>query len=184
MLLCFNWEKKRSCTAHDQESSSGWSSTTRGGLEEPTRLRKLFTREIARRAAPPILFAAVLILMISIPFIIERAQRSRQHDDPSYHNAGYHPINVLDDFPNPGMAHFNGTWVAYGTDTGTGIATAHVPVATSDDFIVWRRKLGHDALPTLGGWEKEINHWGPDVIQRVSSHLPPQGCICIALLSS
>ncbi|PKY06390.1 Arabinanase/levansucrase/invertase [Aspergillus campestris IBT 28561] len=95
-----------------------------------------------------------------------RNQRSRHYDDPSYHNAGYHPINVLDDFPDPGMVHFNGTWFAYGTDTGTGIANAHVPVATSDDFIVWRRKPGHDALPTLGGWEKAINHWGPDVIQR------------------
>lgn len=180
MLLFFKREKKPTCTAHDLESSSDWSLTPKRSLEEPTQPSKPLTRRrIASQAAAAFLVVVVVILVLSLPFIIMRSQRSRHHEDPSYHNAGYHPINVLDDFPDPGMVHFNGTWFAYGTDTGTGIANAHVPVATSDDFIVWRRKPGHDALPTLGGWERTINHWGPDVIQRVSSHLPPQSCACV-----
>lgn len=182
MLSFLTWEKKLTCTAHELESSSDWSLTSQRSLGEPTQLPKpLRKRGIASRAAVHVLAVAVIIIVLSLPFIIVEVQRSRHYDDASYHNAGYHPINVLDDFPDPGMVHFNGTWFAYGTDTGTGIANAHVPVATSDDFIVWRRKLGHDALPTLGGWEKAINHWGPDVIQRVSDHLPPQSCTYIDL---
>jgi hypothetical protein len=72
-------------------------------------------------------------------------------------------------FPDPGLIEHNGTWFAYGTNPKKKTAdTIHVPVATSTNFVNWTLHEGYDALPTLGGWEKEVNHWAPDVIQRVS----------------
>lgn len=172
MLPFFLGQKKRTCTAHDLKSSSDWDLPPKG---DPTQLPKPLTRRrIPCQIAAAFLAVAVVIVVLSVPVIVMQCQRSGQYDDPSYHNGAYHPINVLDDFPDPGMVRFNGTWFAYGSDTGTGVANAvHVPVATSDDFVVWHRKLGHDALPILGDWEEAINQGAPDVIQRVSSLLPP-----------
>lgn len=67
------------------------------------------------------------------------------------------------DFPDPGFVKGpNGLWYAFGTN-GNG---KRVQVATSPDFKTWTL-LDVEALPTLAGWETEVDHWAPDVIQRV-----------------
>ncbi|KAL1998382.1 hypothetical protein VTN02DRAFT_6296 [Thermoascus thermophilus] len=66
------------------------------------------------------------------------------------------------DFPDPGFVKGpNGLWYAFGTN-GNG---KRVQVATSPDFETWTL-LDVEALPTLAGWETEVDHWAPDVIQR------------------
>lgn len=71
---------------------------------------------------------------------------------------------VIDsDFPDPGFVGTpEGTWYAFGTN-GNG---KRVQVATSPDFKSWTL-TDKEALPTLAGWETEIDHWAPDVVQRV-----------------
>lgn len=67
------------------------------------------------------------------------------------------------DFPDPGFVKgHDGLWYAFGTN-GNG---KRVQVATSPDFKTWTL-LDREALPTLAGWETEVDHWAPDVIQRV-----------------
>ncbi|KAL1964802.1 hypothetical protein VTN77DRAFT_6304 [Rasamsonia byssochlamydoides] len=66
------------------------------------------------------------------------------------------------DFPDPSFVqHTDGTWYAFGTN-GNG---KHIQVATSPDFHTWTL-LDVDALPTLAGWETDVDHWAPDVIRR------------------
>lgn len=92
-----------------------------------------------------------------------------KHNDPSYSIASNKPIEALWDFPDPGLIQHNGTWYAFGTNPRKNDPfTIHVPVATSTNFMNWTLHEGYDAMPTIGGWEREINHWAPDVIQRVS----------------
>lgn len=67
------------------------------------------------------------------------------------------------DFPDPSFVQADdGTWYAFGTN-GNG---KRVQVATSKDFQSWNL-LDKEALPTLAGWETEVDHWAPDVIRRV-----------------
>lgn len=67
------------------------------------------------------------------------------------------------DFPDPSFVqHTDGTWYAFGTN-GNG---KHIQVAHSPDFQTWTL-LDVDALPTLAGWETDVDHWAPDVIRRV-----------------
>lgn len=67
------------------------------------------------------------------------------------------------DFPDPSFVQADdGTWYAFGTN-GNG---KRVQVATSRDFQNWNL-LDKEALPTLAGWETEVDHWAPDVIRRV-----------------
>ena len=75
------------------------------------------------------------------------------------------PWKILDtNFPDPSFVQaVNGSWYAFGTN-GNG---KHVQVARSDDFQTWTL-LDVDALPTLAGWETEVDHWAPDVVMRVS----------------
>ncbi|KAL1846818.1 hypothetical protein Plec18170_008959 [Paecilomyces lecythidis] len=74
------------------------------------------------------------------------------------------PWMALDtDFPDPSfVGDPNGGWYAFGTN-GNGKT---IQVASSPDFQKWTL-LNKEALPTLGGWETNVNHWAPDVIRRV-----------------
>jgi beta-xylosidase len=75
------------------------------------------------------------------------------------------PRLVLDtNFPDPSFVQDGNddSWYAFGTN-GNG---KRVQVAHSTDFETWTL-LDKEALPTLAGWETEIDHWAPDVVQRV-----------------
>jgi beta-xylosidase len=70
---------------------------------------------------------------------------------------------INSDFPDPSFVRStDGTWYAFGSN-GNG---KRVQVARSTDFNTWTL-LNKEALPTLAGWETEIDHWAPDVIRRV-----------------
>lgn len=113
---------------------------------------------------------------ITVPIVLTTHHQSIQSQQPhtsitrlspSYSRKSNAPLFALNDFPDPGLINHNGTWFAYGTNPQKNNATCvHVPVATSTDFLNWTLFDGHDALPTVGGWEMKINHWAPDVIQR------------------
>ncbi|KAE8351379.1 glycosyl hydrolase [Aspergillus coremiiformis] len=73
------------------------------------------------------------------------------------------PVKVLDtDFPDPSFVQAaDGTWYAFGSN-GNG---KRIQIASSPDFKTWTL-LDKEALPTLAGWETNIDHWAPDVIRR------------------
>ncbi|GKZ21292.1 hypothetical protein AbraIFM66951_000820 [Aspergillus brasiliensis] len=73
------------------------------------------------------------------------------------------PWLALDtDFPDPGFVQADdGTWYAFGTNGNN----RTVQVAKSADFKTWTL-LDKEALPTLAGWETQIDHWAPDVVRR------------------
>jgi beta-xylosidase len=67
------------------------------------------------------------------------------------------------DFPDPAFVqHTDGSWYAFGTNSNG----KRIQVAHSTDFESWTM-LQDEALPTLSGWETDVNHWAPDVIRRV-----------------
>lgn len=80
------------------------------------------------------------------------------------------PWLALDtDFPDPGFVQADdGTWYAFGTNGNN----RTVQVAKSTDFKTWTL-LDKEALPTLAGWETQIDHWAPDVVRRVTTPPPP-----------
>ena len=100
----------------------------------------------------------LLVIVITLPIVLKK---------PNYGPTA--PRRVLDNFPDPGLTQFNGTWFAYGTNPKKHdpAVSPHVPVATSTDFLHWTL-LDDDALPKVGDWERTRDHWAPDVIQRVS----------------
>lgn len=119
-----------------------------------------------------ILAAVLLALVIALPIVLTRRPLAYHYSgrplDPTYHVVENNPVFGVFDFPDPGLLHHNGTWYAYGTNPRRNDPSSiHVPVATSTNFINWTLHHGYDAMPTVGGWEREINHWAPDVIQRV-----------------
>lgn len=74
-------------------------------------------------------------------------------------------LAIDSDFPDPGFVQGDdGAWYAFGTN-GNGRT---VQVATSPDFESWTL-LDKEAMPTLAGWETAVDHWAPDVVQRVWS---------------
>lgn len=85
------------------------------------------------------------------------------------HPSNSQPIMVVKNFPDPGLLEYNGTWYAFATNPEKSDPTVHphVPMAVSSDFLHWTL-LSQDALPVVGPWEKEANHWAPDVLRRVS----------------
>lgn len=143
----------------------------------------LFARPWTRRAKVVVgslacLGAVTIALVIALPvvFVGERNDHGEhqwqpirpKREFPSYHNESNQPIRVLWNFPDPGLLRHNDTWYAFGTNpVQHDPSSIHVPVATSTNFVNWALLKGYDALPTIGAWELEINHWAPDVIQRV-----------------
>lgn len=166
------------------EAQEGITEKPNAGLGTGFSRAGLFARPWTRRDKAVVgslgCLAAVIIiaLIIALPivFVGERNDPDEyewqpyrpKHEDPSYHIEGNKPIRVLWNFPDPGLLRYNGTWYAFGTNPlRHDPSTIHVPVATSTNFVNWALHEGYDALPTIGAWELEINHWAPDVIQRV-----------------
>lgn len=140
-----------------------------------TRREKLFYGSLG--------FLTVILaaLVVALPIVFTKPHNDHDGDDwvpyrskhpsPSYSVEKNKPIWALWDFPDPGLIEHNGTWYAFGTNPRkNNPATIHVPVATSSNFVNWTLLKHYDAMPTVGGWERKINHWAPDVIQRVSTN--------------
>ncbi|PYH48956.1 glycoside hydrolase family 43 protein [Aspergillus saccharolyticus JOP 1030-1] len=112
-------------------------------------------------------FFALTLIVVAVTVPVLLVKRNRSHDDPSYHDAANRPVQVLSDFPDPGLLHVNNTWYTYGTNAAKNDSEVpHVPVATATVFNSWTRLEDHDAMPSLSSWETKINHYAPDVIQR------------------
>ncbi|KAF7179405.1 hypothetical protein CNMCM7691_008338 [Aspergillus felis] len=151
--------------------------------ETPPKSRSsLFSRPLTRKKTiilgiTGFLVIAIIVVVITVPIVVLRHKEPSSHQGPSDHqepsdHASYHdesnrPIYAVYNFPDPGMIRVNGTWYSYATNAAINNPdVAHVPVATSQDLKNWTRLDGHDAMPTLAGWETGVNHWAPDVIQR------------------
>ncbi|KAH8692055.1 putative endo-arabinase [Talaromyces proteolyticus] len=81
---------------------------------------------------------------------------------PSSKRSGNFKLALNTDFPDPAfIQHTDGSWYAFGTNSNG----KRIQVAHSNDFESWTL-LDLEALPTLSGWETEVNHWAPDVIRR------------------
>lgn len=159
----------------------------RTDIEDGEREQDFFARTWTRKerlllGALGILVAVLIALIIALPVVFMGDRNDHdgddwqpfkpKHDDPSYKVARNRPILALWNFPDPGLIRHNDTWYAFGTNPRTNDPnTIHVPVATSNDFMNWTLHENYDAMPTIGGWEREINHWAPDAIQRVSERL-------------
>ena len=64
------------------------------------------------------------------------------------------------DFPDPFVLLVDGTYHAYGTNSGG----VNVQTLTSTDLVHWRK--GADALPRLGEWAYAGKTWAPEVLAR------------------
>lgn len=141
----------------------------------------IFSRPWTRRdltilGSLSVLALTLVALIIALPVVFvhrehhgdSRTPYRSKHDDPSYKIKENKPIWALHDFPDPGLLEYNGTWYAFGTNPHKNDPTSiHIPVATSTNFVNWTLHDGWDAMPTIGNWERKVNHWAPDVIQRV-----------------
>lgn len=129
-------------------------------------LRPLTRKKIIVLGITGFLVIAIIVVVITVPVLLLRHREPP--DDPSYHDESNRPIYAVYNFPDPGMIRVNGTWYSFATNAAiNNTEVAHVPVATSHDLRNWTRLDGYDAMPTLAGWEMGVNHWAPDVIQRV-----------------
>ncbi|PYH88301.1 glycosyl hydrolase family 43 protein [Aspergillus ellipticus CBS 707.79] len=133
-----------------------------GGAKAPM----IWTRKkVAWLAILIFLGVAIIVIVITIPIVL--LEDKSAHDGPSYHIKANRPIQVVDNFPDPGLIHVNGTWYSYATNAAIDDPIVpHVPVAISSNFTAWTLQQGYDAMPTVGGWEMNVNHYAPDVIQR------------------
>lgn len=132
----------------------------------------IWTRKrIAYLGLAMVMVVVIVVLVVTLSVVLTR---SNTRHDPSYHNESNRPKRVLGNFPDPGLIRVdNGTWLAYGTNARiNNTKVPRVPVAMSTDFTNWAKLAEYDALPKLGAWETNMNHYAPDVIQRVSS------CFC------
>lgn len=151
-------------------------------VESGQKQKGIFSRPWTRRDLTILgvlgaLALALIALCIALPIHFTHRENDgdswtpyrSKHDDPSYKIEENTPIWAIHDFPDPGLLEYNGTWYAFGTNPHKNDPTSiHIPVATSANFVNWTLHDGWDALPTIGNWERKINHWAPDVIRRVS----------------
>jgi hypothetical protein len=170
-------------------------SEPRSELEQPENIEsgkkkgpfsRLIARPFTRRRVVILgglifLILAILVLVITLPIVLTKAHKHKdpgdvyklyptKHEDPSYRIVENKPLYAIHNFPDPGLLSHNGTWYAYGTNPHKhDPQSIHIPVATSTDFVNWTLHEGYDAMPTLGNWEMTVNHWAPDVIERVRS---------------
>jgi arabinan endo-1,5-alpha-L-arabinosidase len=79
--------------------------------------------------------------------------------------AGDGPV-IDQDFPDPDVLEVDGTYYAYGTNSGN----QNVQVATSTDLESWE-VLGEDALPELPSWVVPGKTWAPEVTQIGSGYV-------------
>lgn len=167
------------------EIPKGFSVRAIADLEAAEQSQGFFARRWTRReqffyGSLGLLGVVLIALVVTLPIWFTRHRNDHDGDDwqpyhskhpePSYALEKNKPIWALWDFPDPGLVEHNGTWYAFGTNPRKNNSdTIQVPVATSSNFVNWSLFKDHDAMPTVGGWERRINHWGPDVIQRVST---------------
>lgn len=116
----------------------------------------------------------VILSLISFLYIASRQPDSpalRGQSNPNLNGLLRKPVLALQNFPDPGLIRHGDAWYAFGTN-GEGASTrvSRVPVAISHDFVHWNLIMGHDALPFVGMWEDEVDHWAPDVIRRVCNY--------------
>ncbi|KAI9035371.1 glycoside hydrolase family 43 protein [Aspergillus affinis] len=138
--------------------------TSKPGLSLTQKLSSTWTRKRTWILVASLLGLAIIVVVITVPVVLLTGRTS---DDPSYADMANRPLLVVDNFPDPGLFHVNGTWFAYGTNAAINdTQVPHVPLATSTNFKDWTRVEAYDALPTIGSWESSVNHWAPDVIQR------------------
>ncbi|KAJ5099464.1 Glycoside hydrolase family 43 [Penicillium argentinense] len=134
-------------------------------------------RDIGILSSLVFLGLGLIAVIIALPIVYTRDMNqdmgdvynlyNSKHEDPSYHMKENHPVFGIHNFPDPGLIEHNGTWYAFGTNPKKHDPnTIHIPVATSTNFVNWTLHHDYDAMPTIGNWEKEVNHWAPDVIQR------------------
>lgn len=71
-------------------------------------------------------------------------------------------LAIDENFADPGFIEVKGVYYAFSTGNGK----QNIPMATSNDFINWKR-LEQDALPELPIWSTGQT-WAPDVVQLVS----------------
>ncbi|KAJ5182804.1 Glycoside hydrolase family 43 [Penicillium capsulatum] len=140
-----------------------------GGEESARPTTGLFSRPLTRRKIAIIgsvaALASILIaLAIALPIVFTKRHHRREN---TYHREANRPVYAVYDFPDPGLIEHNGTWYAYGTNPKKNDdKSIHLSVATSTNFVNWTLHEGYDAMPGLGDWERKINHWAPDPIQR------------------
>lgn len=135
---------------------------------EPTKRPSRSWRKIAFFTTIGVIGLGILAMIIALSVVLGHRHRRARYSSPSYHQTENKPILAIQDFPDPGLIQYNGTWFAYGTDAKRNNAQVpHVPVATSRNFVNWTLMPDYDTLPTLAPWESRINHWAPNVIQRV-----------------
>jgi Glycosyl hydrolases family 43 len=67
---------------------------------------------------------------------------------------------INQDFPDPAILYFNGTYYAYSTQ----VLTDNVPYSTSTDGVHWSPASG-DAMPTLASWASFGDTWAPTVAE-------------------
>ncbi|KAJ5709128.1 Glycoside hydrolase family 43 [Penicillium malachiteum] len=115
---------------------------------------------------------AIIALVIALPIVLTRENHGfkpvgTKNEDTSYHIEANSPVWAVHNFPDPGLIKHNGTWYAFGTNPKKHDPdTIHVPVATSTNFVNWTLHEGYDAMPTVAPWQKKVNTWAPDLIQR------------------
>lgn len=168
-------DSEGSQTAQDSKQINGikGGETKKGFFARPWSRRK-----IGIFSALIFLGLGLVAIIIALPIIFTKRKDSgsgdsynlyhSNHDDPSYKITENHPVFAIHNFPDPGLIEHNGAWYAYGTNPHKHDPNSiHIPVATSTNFVNWTLHQDYDAMPTLGGWERNVNHWAPDVIQRV-----------------
>ncbi|KAJ5134198.1 Glycoside hydrolase family 43 [Penicillium atrosanguineum] len=149
-------------------------------VESGQKRKSIFSRPWTRRdltilGTLGILALVLIALSITLPIVFVHHENDgdswtpyrSKHDSPSYKIEENKPLWALHDFPDPGLLEYNGTWYAFGTNPHRNDPMSiHIPVATSANFVNWTLHDGWDAMPTIGDWERKVNHWAPDVIQR------------------
>ncbi|KAK1147302.1 hypothetical protein N8T08_001379 [Aspergillus melleus] len=134
------------------------------GLSFTQKLSSTWTRKRTWILVASLLGLAIIVVVITVPVVL---LTGRKPDDPSYADMANRPLLVVDNFPDPGLLHVNGTWFAHGTNAAVNdTKVPHVPVATSTNFKNWTHIKEYDTLPAIGDWETKVDHWAPDVIQR------------------
>lgn len=127
-----------------------------------------------------LLALGLVAIIVALPIVLLRRGKDKGDKRAAVGNPGgpalqvnypshSQPIMVVENFPDPGLLEYNGTWYAFATNPKKFDQNVypHVPMAVSYNFINWTL-LSQDALPVVGLWEKEENHWAPDVLRRVS----------------
>ncbi|KAK3677319.1 hypothetical protein LTR78_002857 [Recurvomyces mirabilis] len=134
-----------------------------------------------------IIMLLLLLGVVAAAVAVTMHARYEEAHEPS-------PIRAAldDNFPDPALWHFDGTYYAFATNNAAGIlqrpnnsssydyGVSNIQIATSQNFINWTLlNSTHDPLPHTGDWVAQgltkgppriprANVWAPDVIRRPS----------------